>query len=811
MPTLEFMVSVDTASGVASLKEFDKAVGDTGKNAKGSSEQFKIAGLSLTDLNSATALAKQGLEALKQVWEFGKAGAENRRVADSFEDTAASVGVSAEAMAAALDKAAKGTVDDEIFMATATKNMAFGVATSINENVALMELARAASIKFGGDTETAFAGISEAIGTLQTRRLKEFGIIVDAKRINDDYAATLGKTADALTEAEQREALRNEVLRQSKQVLGDAGNAALTSAEKFKKFETQIGNAVDGLKEFAVDAITPVLDRGEAMQTMMDDSSSSADRLTAAYQLQHDFLAGPMRGVAEQMIPILQAQIDKEWELFDAQVKRRGSMHDLITTVQTDIGAAIRMAAAQKVSADSVSQGIDNLARNYRLMGEAAEASNRRALEAMGRLTESMSGELRDETQRYAEQQGSLRDRASEIAAELDKLNASQGRAITVQRESSLTAAELNLVTQQLARAQGDLAVATDPLKQAELAVKVEDLQGKINGASGAVTTYIDNSRRISELQGQYDAVNSEIEANAKAHETATHRILFGYAQQELAVGGLTEKEVAALDRLAVTWGLKSQEDIEAMQNIRAAAADLAADGSIEKFLDRVVVGMPPARIEFEQQAAAMQHMHDVAKPLSTQTNTADFANQAVTDLSPAKQAFDDQAKAIQALYDETLPLATQTNTKSFSTAVVQDMAPAKEAIDNAIKSAGDLKGAIALLESKTIVVKTIFQTQGQPTTGGSSTTSTGNTRAGGGLVNEGWWYLHDDEVVLNSEQRRGREAIPAGWLPGMTAVSNKTVNRAGDTIVINDAQAMAMLLQQRRLDGDQRLEQLLG
>lgn len=811
MPTLEFMVSVDTASGVASLKKFDEAVGDAGKNAKGSSEQFKIAGLSLTDMNSAVMLAKQGLETLKQVWEFGKAGAENQRVAASFEATAASVSISAEAMSRALDEAAKGTVDDEIYMATATKNMAFGVATSIQDNVALMELARAASIKFGGDTETAFQGISEAIGTLQTRRLKEYGVIVDTKQVNDEYARSIGKTADELTEAEQREALRNEVLRQSQKVLGDVGDVALTSAEKFKRFETQVGNAIDGLKEFAVNALTPMLDRGEAMQTLMDENASTADRLTAAYQLQHDLLAGPYRGAAEQMIPILQAQIDKEWELFDAQVKRRGSLHDLVTTVQTDIGTAIRMAAAQKTSADSVSQGIDNQARNYQAMGEAAEASNKRALESMKRLTESLSGELRDETQRYTEQQGSLRDRANEIAAELDKLNASQGRAVTVQRENSMSAAELNLVTQQLARAQGDLAVATDPLKQAELAVRVEDLRGKIDGASGSVTSYIDNSKRISELQGQYDAVNSEIEANARAHETATHRILFGYAQQELAVGGLTEKEVDALDRLAVQWGLKSQEDIAAMQNIRTAAAGLAADGSIDKFLDRVVVGMPPARVEFEKQAAAMQHMHDVAQPLSTQTNTTDFSTKAVTDLSPAKQAFDDQAKAIKAMYDETLPLAAQTNTKSFSNAVVQDMAPAKEAIDRAIKSAGDLKGVIALLESKTIVITTIFKTQGQPTTGGSPTTSTGNTRARGGLVNEGWWYLHDDEVVLNSDQRRGREAIPAGWLPGMTAVSNKTVNREGDTIVINDAQAMAMLLQQRRLDGDQRLEQLLG
>jgi hypothetical protein len=286
MPTLSLVVTAETEEAAAKVAQMARDVGaSVGEVSTKSKSSF-------TELNSAVALAKQGIEAMKQVWDFAKQGAENERIAQSFEATAQSVGVSAEAMAAALDKAAKGTVDDEIFMQTATRNMALGVATSVQENVALMELARGSAVKFGGDTETAFAGISEAIGNLQTRQLKQYGIIIDAKKVNEEYAKSIGKSADALTDAEQREALRNEVLKQSKTLLGEAGNAALTSAEKFKKFETQLANLADTAKQVAVDAFVPLLDRAEAANVLADEGATAQEKLAAAYALADGKIGG---------------------------------------------------------------------------------------------------------------------------------------------------------------------------------------------------------------------------------------------------------------------------------------------------------------------------------------------------------------------------------------------------------------------------------------------------------------------------------------------------------------------------------------
>jgi hypothetical protein len=269
----------------AELKGLSNDLKDVNNSANESSGGVKVFGLSLTDLKSGVDLAMGGLEKLKQVWDFAKEGAENERIANSFEDTAASVGVSAEAMAAALDKAAKGTVDDEIAMQVATRNMALGMATDLKSNVALMELARSSSIKFGGDTEAAFEGISTAIGNLQTRSLKQYGIIVDAKEANETYAKAIGKTADQLTEAEQRTALLNAVMLKSKDIFKDTSAEVLTTSEKFKKFETQLGNLVDVAKEGAVNGLTPWLDKLSFGETLLDANATEADKLRGAYEM----------------------------------------------------------------------------------------------------------------------------------------------------------------------------------------------------------------------------------------------------------------------------------------------------------------------------------------------------------------------------------------------------------------------------------------------------------------------------------------------------------------------------------------------
>lgn len=64
---------------------------------------------------------------------------------------------------------------------------------------------------------------------------------------------------------------------------------------------------------------------------------------------------------------------------------------------------------------------------------------------------------------------------------------------------------------------------------------------------------------------------------NAAAHDLATKKILFGYLEQQLAVGGLTKGETEALLEQGKQWGIFSDTSIKSMRAAMATAGDLAA------------------------------------------------------------------------------------------------------------------------------------------------------------------------------------------------------------------------------------------
>lgn len=256
--------------------------------------------------------------------------------------------------------------------------------------------------------------------------------------------------------------------------------------------------------------------------------------------------------------------------------------------------SAAQLARAQAdatAGAGPFAEAYDESARALKRTEEAAA----HVTDIIATLKVGMAGAIKNELTQFTSKQTDLKTKAAELRAEIEKLEASQGRAVTTASKSNLTdneriatQAKLAAVTEDLT-AQQRKANETDAefaSRMANLQVQADGLNEKLGAATTATTTYIDNSKRIKELEGQFDGVNAEIDANAKAHEDATKRILFGYAEQQLAVDGFTETEAKALDALAVKWGLKSQADIDAMQAIRDASAALAADGSIDKYVE---------------------------------------------------------------------------------------------------------------------------------------------------------------------------------------------------------------------------------
>lgn len=78
----------------------------------------------------------------------------------------------------------------------------------------------------GISTTQAFNDIVTGLGRMSPLILDNLGITVDLEATTAKYAATLGKSADALTDAERKQALVNAVMESSASLMEDANASA---------------------------------------------------------------------------------------------------------------------------------------------------------------------------------------------------------------------------------------------------------------------------------------------------------------------------------------------------------------------------------------------------------------------------------------------------------------------------------------------------------------------------------------------------------------------------------------------------------
>ncbi len=109
--------------------------------------------------------------------------------------------------------------------------------------------------------------------------------------------------------------------------------------------------------------------------------------------------------------------------------------------------------------------------------------------------------------------------------------------------------------------------------KQAEANAKVGELSGKIAELEKKRYLTAAQKAELAELRGDLDEAKQAVLDNAAAHEEATKRILFGFMEQRLAMDGLTQAELMALQEVAGQWGLIDQATLNAIRGIDAVAS----------------------------------------------------------------------------------------------------------------------------------------------------------------------------------------------------------------------------------------------
>ncbi|HUW14095.1 MAG TPA: hypothetical protein VM537_30510, partial [Anaerolineae bacterium] len=259
----------------------------------------------------------------------------------------------------------------------------------------------------------------------------------------------------------------------------------------------------------------------------------------------------------------------KTKELTEAQEEERRILHELqnvkevdrsltssLSTFQAQLGQDVLDSAEMWDQYSAAIARAEQASVNYSTDANAARDAtirNTRANLIIAAVNSDLSDGLEDQGDKVAE----LRAEQAALGLEIDRLTASDGRAVVVKEKQTLSTNELALATAQLAVANQKMADA-DPGSEAyyRAAVQADNLREKIGGAASATTTYIDNTKRLDELRGKWSGLGGEI-AGTKAEILGVIQMqLFQSTVSKMMVGDINDAELAYLELAGAALGL---------------------------------------------------------------------------------------------------------------------------------------------------------------------------------------------------------------------------------------------------------------
>lgn len=184
-----------------------------------------------------------------------------------------------------LREGSRGLVGDLELIQAGNKAMLLGLNLTAQE---MGDLARTATMlgrAMGQDATKSLDDLITALGRSSPMILDNLGLSVKLGEANEAYAATLGKSSSALTEAERKQAFMTAALEAARGKLSELGQQELTTAEQGTRLWTSFTNLADaagGLASEKLPLVKTVL--GELAQgmelwaTLINDKPSEALR-----------------------------------------------------------------------------------------------------------------------------------------------------------------------------------------------------------------------------------------------------------------------------------------------------------------------------------------------------------------------------------------------------------------------------------------------------------------------------------------------------------------------------------------------------
>ena len=191
---------------------------------------------------AAAGIVAFGAQVAGATLELAKMGAQSLALKSSFDQVQGGA-ANATAILESLRSASRGMISDYDLMLSANKAALLGVADTAEEMSGLLQIASVRGRAMGISATQAFNDIVTGLGRMSPLILDNLGITVDLEATTAKYAQALGKSADALTDAERKQALVNAVMESSASLMEGANASAQNLAGSgFAQLNTAWGN-----------------------------------------------------------------------------------------------------------------------------------------------------------------------------------------------------------------------------------------------------------------------------------------------------------------------------------------------------------------------------------------------------------------------------------------------------------------------------------------------------------------------------------------------------------------------------------------
>ena len=203
---------------------------------------------------------------IDKAFDIGYAGAQTKRLEASGDELAASLGGNYDDIIQALDEASLNTVSQTDLMTAANRAMMLQLGADAGQLADLMQVAAFRGRAMGLDTTQAFSDIVTGVGRMSPMILDNLGIVIDAERRYQDYAAAQGISADAIDATTKKQILLNGVLEEGTKMIAEAGGLALDEAASYERMRASIKDLGD---EIMRSLSKPLADAADALYLLL--------------------------------------------------------------------------------------------------------------------------------------------------------------------------------------------------------------------------------------------------------------------------------------------------------------------------------------------------------------------------------------------------------------------------------------------------------------------------------------------------------------------------------------------------------------